>query len=257
MLWRSLLGRLFSFCLLVPGGRLWVRSLQLVPKSAWDFQDVCVCIRWTLAIHDDLLWWSDERHLQAGVQLDPLFPNLLFWSDASYQGWGGSPGGPICVLPLVTCGASVNQLARIAGHSSRSPSFSVPSVWPLSGFSRTTRWHWRISVVRGGDLLLGPQRGVPTAPLLGRAVSLRITLVPQFIMGARNVVGDSLSRSNQVIGSEWILAREVVLGLLAIWPATIDLFAMALNYCLPVYFSPLEDPMSAGTYAFLQCWDNL
>ena len=71
------------------------------------------------------------------------------------------------------------------------------------------------------------------------------------------MVADSLSRSNQVIGSEWTLAQEVVLGLLATWPATIDLFAAALNYRLPVYLSPLEDPMSAGTDAFLQCWDNL
>ena len=81
--------------------------------------------------------------------------------------------------------------------------------------------------------------------------------MPQFIMGARNVVASFLSRNNQVIGSKLTLAQEVVLGLLTTWPATIDLFAMALNYCLPIYFSLLEDPMSAGTDAFLQCWDNL
>ena len=32
---------------------------------------------------------------------------------------------------------------------------------------------------------------------------------------------------------------------------------MALNYCLLVYFSPLDDPMAAGTDAFLQQWAGL
>ena len=45
--------------------------------------------------------------------------------------------------------------------------------------------------------------------------------------------------------------------LLKRWPATIDLFATSLNYCLPVYFSPLNDPIAAGTDAFLQPWDHL
>ena len=41
------------------------------------------------------------------------------------------------------------------------------------------------------------------------------------------------------------------------WLATVDLFATALNYRLPVYFSPLSNPMAASTDAFLQVWDGL
>ena len=41
------------------------------------------------------------------------------------------------------------------------------------------------------------------------------------------------------------------------WPATIDLFAMAMTHRLPVYFSPMYDQMSAGTDAMLQSWDGL
>ena len=37
----------------------------------------------------------------------------------------------------------------------------------------------------------------------------------------------------------------------------IDLFVTALNYRLSVYFSPLNDPMAAGTDVFLQEWDRL
>ena len=45
--------------------------------------------------------------------------------------------------------------------------------------------------------------------------------------------------------------------MVARWPATVDLFTTALNYRLPVYFSPLSNPLAAGTDAFLQNWDGL
>ena len=86
---------------------------------------------------------------------------------------------------------------------------------------------------------------------------LNLTLVPQFIVGSQNIVADSLSRRQQVLGSEWTFAQEVVDELVANWPATLDLFATAPNYQLPVYFLPLNDPMAAGTDMFLQVWDGL
>ena len=69
-------------------------------------------------------------------------------------------------------------------------------------------------------------------------------------------MADSLSHCQQILGSEWTLAQEVVDELVARWPVTVDLFATALNYWLPVYFSPLSDPMAAGTGAFFQDWDG-
>ena len=86
---------------------------------------------------------------------------------------------------------------------------------------------------------------------------MRITLLPQFIMGARNVVGNSLSHLHQVLGSEWTLSQEVVDELWSKWPIVIDIFTTSLNFRLPVYFSPLNDPMAAGTDAFFQDWNGL
>ena len=42
--WRSLLGRLSSLCLLVSGGRLRMRSLQLTLRGLWDFLDESVSV---------------------------------------------------------------------------------------------------------------------------------------------------------------------------------------------------------------------
>ena len=36
------------------------------------------------------MWWSDIRYLLACVSLVHVQPDLLFWSDASDQGWGAN-----------------------------------------------------------------------------------------------------------------------------------------------------------------------
>ena len=86
--WHNLLGRLSSLCLLVPGGRLRMQSLQFVLRSSWDFEDVSVLVEWSPSNQEDLLWWSDLSNLLQGVSLEEDHPDPLFWPDASDQGWG-------------------------------------------------------------------------------------------------------------------------------------------------------------------------
>ena len=84
-----------------------------------------------------------------------------------------------------------------------------------------------------------------------------VRLVPQFITRCLNVLADTLSRRLQILGSEWTLCFSAFRELLLLWPATIDLFTTALNHRLPVYFSPMDNPQSAGTDAMMQPWDGL
>ena len=85
--------------------------------------------------------------------------------------------------------------------------------------------------------------------------SMKITLLPQLILGSLNTRVDLLSRLNLVIGSEWTLHQEVVQDLLRQWPAIIDLFAKSLTARLPVFFAPAWEPRPAGVDAFLQPLD--
>ena len=64
-------------------------------------------------------------------------------------------------------------------------------------------------------------------------------LVPRLIVGAHNVVTNSLSHRHQVLSLEWTLAQGFVDELVARQPVSVALFATALNYWLPVYFSPI------------------
>ena len=70
----------------------------------------------------------------------------------------------------------------------------------------------------------------------------QIHLLLQFIPGKLNVLADSLSCKSQVFGSEWTLCSQAFQQFLRCWPATIDLFATALNHRLPIYFSLMVDP---------------
>ena len=47
-------------------------------------------------------------------------------------------------------------------------------------------------------------------------VERQFTFFPQFIMGTANMVANSLSRGQQVLGSEWTLVQDVVTCLISL-----------------------------------------
>ena len=172
------------------------------------------------------------------------------------SGLGGEPPWPVRFGPVISGGGPpLHQSQGVTGDS--------PVVVPLRSFigrshsgGLSGQHHsFGVFVTSGGMFSSALNREAQL--LLRRAESFQIRLVPQFIMGSRNVVAGSLSRRDQTIGSEWTLVQEVVLALQRRWPVTVDLFATVLNYHLLVYFSPLNDSMAAGTDAFLQSWDHL
>ena len=91
-LWRRLLGHLSSLTLLVEGGMLRRRSLQIRLSSSWDFRDELLRIPWDPLCQDDLLWWSWAIQHREGIVLSLPVPDLSFYSDASDVGWGAIVG---------------------------------------------------------------------------------------------------------------------------------------------------------------------
>ena len=87
-LWRKLLGVLSSLTLIVPGGRLRMRSLQLRLHCLWDQEDDSTLIPWDQDCSLDLEWWIVPGRLQAGISLAQVNPHLDFWSNASDVRWG-------------------------------------------------------------------------------------------------------------------------------------------------------------------------
>ena len=91
-LWLRLLGHLSSLTLLVKGGILRMRSLQLRLRSKWNFRDDYLRIPWDPLCQEDLLWWSRAIQQREGVDLSLPVPDLSFYSDASDVGWGAIIG---------------------------------------------------------------------------------------------------------------------------------------------------------------------
>ena len=126
--WRSLLGMMSSMSAIVPGSRLFMRSLQLRLNTAGH-----------LLLDDHLVSWDDAclKDLLIGLSLGDYLPDLCLFSDASDQGWGGSSRRPPSVRLVVS------PLLELFHQSARAPGYSLchsgvsasPQRWLISFFS--------------------------------------------------------------------------------------------------------------------------
>ena len=253
--WLELLGVLSSLTQLIPGGRLRMRSFQFVLHRHWDRRDPEALVRWSPEIEQDLLWWLNRERLELGVSLVQVSSQLDLWSDASDVGWGAHLGGQVVsgLWSQEEAHGSINQRELLAIF------YALQHFLPLV---RNTS----VAVFADNTTALAylkNQGGTRSAVLNRTAQDLlrwtelhSVSLLPQFIMGRNNVLADSLSRPNQILGSEWTLKMPVFHQLWQRWPVAIDLFATSLNHrCIP-YFSPFHDPNSIGTDALLQQWNG-
>ena len=256
LLWRRLLGHLSSLTLLVSGGMLRMRLLQLCLKDQWDFLDDQFQVSWSPLCREDLLWWARVAQLREGVSLSLPAPDVGFFSDASDVGWGALVGehhaSGLWSPHQKTFSINLRELLAVQYGLKAFKHLLVGLSVTLFCDNTTTVAYLR----RSGGTFSSTLNATAREVLLW-AESHRVRLLPQFIMGSSNVTSDALSRPNQVIGSEWTLHQEVVVQLVHKWPAVIDLFATSLTARLPVYFSPASDPRAAGTDALLHPWDDL
>ena len=207
-LWRSLLGHLSSLTQVIPGGRLRMRALQLCLRNQWDFFSDDVLISWDLQSQLDLRWWSQEGRLSSGCSLELVCPDQMFWSDASDVGWGAH--------------MSEEAVSGLWSPTEKALSINLRELRAV----RLGLLHFQQQIERctvavfcdsatavaylkkqGGTVV--PLLNQETQQILRWAEDHRIVLVPQFILGKHNVVADSLSRKNQIVGSEWTLCLEV------------------------------------------------
>ena len=255
-LWLRLLGHLSSLTLLVSGGMLRMRLLQLCLKDQWDFLDDQFQVSWSPLCREDLLWWARVAQLREGVSLSLPAPDVSFFSDASDVGWGALVGehhaSGLWSPHQKTFSINLRELLAVQYGLKAFEHLLVGLSVALFCDNTTTVAY----LGRSGGTFSFTLNATAREVLLW-AENHRVRLLPQFIMGSSNVTADALSRPNQVIGSEWTLHQEVVDQLVHKWPAVIDLFATSLTARLPVYFSPASDPRAAGTDALLQPWDDL
>ena len=253
--WRQLLGIMSSMSALVPGFRLHMRALQIRLNVAGRLQLDDFLVEWNFDCHQDLLWWSDVSYLQVGMPLGESLPDLCLFTDVSDTGWGSSLGdfhlsgswSPLSSRFSINHRELLAVLLALRGFH--------PSLWGhvVAVFSDNTT---ALAYLKKQGGTRSTTLNTVAQSVLRFCEDYHIQLLPQFIPGKMNVLADSLSRKNQVIGSEWTLCGGVS-------PASSPLASHHQPLCdLPQsqvagLLFPTVDPQSAGTDAMLQSWDGL
>jgi len=83
-------------------------------------------------------------------------------------------------------------------------------------------------------------------------------LTSKHVPGRLNVLADQLSRQGQTIQTEWELHQEAAQALFSKWgQALVDLFATRLNTKLPIFISPVPDPLALDVDALSVSWEGM
>jgi hypothetical protein len=83
-------------------------------------------------------------------------------------------------------------------------------------------------------------------------------LIAKHIRGKANILADSLSRRHSVVQTEWTIHQPTINGIFSRWGTPhIDLFATRLNRRLPVFVSPVPDPLAENVDALTLDWTGL
>ena len=176
----------------------------------------------------DLERWLNRERLELGVSHDQVSPQLDLWEDSSDVGLGAHLGDDFAfgLWPPADLKMSINATELLAME--RALEFFAPLL-QNSSVAMFADNSTAIAYLQNQEGTRSPLLNAIAQRILRWAESCQMTLTPQFIMGCHNVLVDSLSCLNQVLGSEWTLKTEVFQELRKRWLVTIDLVATSLS----------------------------
>ena len=255
----SLLGTLESLSPLLPLGRLHKRPFQREFRERWsqakaDWNQPVQLGSW---FRSTTRIWRDPSFLGSVVPIIPPKPVLTLFSDASTQGWGAH------LLDLTASGLwdkdqrswHINRLELEAVFLALQEFLPSVSGKPLLIATDNTTVACYINKQGGAR---STSLSIRAEELLLFCQSHGIALSARHLAGKLNVLADALSRSNQVIHTEWTLSHRV---LESVWckfhKPMLDLFATRFSKRLPTYVSPVADPEALGVDALSLSWSGL
>ena len=254
----SLIGLLTATEKQVVSGRLHMRPIQWHLKNHWHVPEVLEKeIPLPRSLYPHLQWWLDEDNVLSGQPLHPLQHALQLFTDASNEGWGAHLGDHTAkgVWSDSESQLHINFLELKA------------VLLALKKFEQQC-WGQIILIATDNTTVVsyinkeGGMRSGSLCALLWRLLSWcnrrQIVLRARHIPGRLNVIADKLSRSTQVIQTEWSLLQEVFDHLCARWHTPrVDLFATRYNHKLPKFVSPVPDPQAWRVDALSLNWENM
>jgi ribonuclease HI len=253
----SLLGSLNWVSTFVPLGRLRLRPLQLL------FQQVGLLNRQSppamvdrVSLTRCLQCWCDPQYLASGIPIREFHPDHTMFTDASTHGWG----------------AHMQDMELSGTWSTQEASLHINCLELKAIINALKSW---IPYIKGSQVMvatdntsvvayINKQGGTHSRSLLTLTQELllwlnthEITLRARHIPGRFNVIADRLSRSHQVLHSEWQLHPMVLYRVFSQWGIPqVDMFATVHNAQLPQFVSPVPDPRAMAVDALSLSWEN-
>ena len=113
----------------------------------------------------------------------------------------------------------------------------------------TTVVSYKLYINKEGGMRSGPLCSLLWT-ILTWCTRKQVTLKARHIPGWLNIVADKLSRQGQTIQTEWFLLPEVFQTICSRWhQPQKDLFATRFNNKLPLFVSPVPDPLASAVDA--------
>ena len=209
------------------------------------------------SLHPHLQWWLEEDNVLTGQPLHPIQHALQIFTDASKEGWGAHLDEFIargtCSLPESKLHINYLELKAVLLALKEFQHLCIGKMVLIA-----TNNTMVVSYINKE----GGMKSGPLCALLWRILTWctgkQVTLKARHIPGRLNVVADKLSRLGQTIQTEWSLLPEIFQALCDRWHRPqIDLFATRFNHKLPLFVSPVPDPMVTAVDALSLSWKNL
>ena len=154
LLWRRLLGHLSSLTLLVSGGMLRMRLLQLCLKDQWDFLDDQFQVSWSPLSREDLLWWVRVAQLREGVSLSLPAPDIKLLLGRFGCRLGSPRRRTPCLGSLVSSSEdTLDQHERASSSSIRPEGLRTPVGGPVGSSVLRQHHHSSLSSSFGRNVL--------------------------------------------------------------------------------------------------------
>jgi hypothetical protein len=251
------LGQLGAAEKLTPYGRIHLRQLQWDLHQQWRHpQDR----RATLVVLSgqaltDLHWWLTTGAMSQGVPLGRFQPQEQLFSDASLTQWGA------CLLS----GPTVQGIWTTQWNASSINALELQAVLEALRHFQCRLSGKAVLIVcdnTSAVYYVNKQGGTRNRLLMTITRQIyqwaelhRVWLLARHIPGKLNVLADGLSRSHQILPTEWKINPRVLQRVWRVWHRPhIDLFATRFNHQLEVYISPCPDPQAWAIDALNTDW---
>ena len=255
----SLIGVIKWMAPYVPLGQMHLKKLQWKVKETWSQKTHGWGARITVtrSMQDLLKWWTRPTNTRVGVPLKTPTPDHELFTDASCHGYGGIMANQTMsgVWSRRYQEKHINALELEAVRRALitfAPSVENCTVRVHSD-NRTT-----VSCLRRQGSLKSPVLNKLSAKVMTWTQEHKVTLIPVYIQGYRNVEADALSRKDLTHASEWSLSTTEfnrVVRWSKLQPPWMDLMATDRNKQTEAFVCPYPHENAAAVDALNITWN--